>query len=274
MKKYIVLLFVCLCVSCSKYENNTANADLVTAEPETQTQELKITHVNSPAIALTPINAKMIKTADYRFKVADLKKSTEYIEAGLIKYQAFISSSNLTTVAYELENHVVVKVRNEYFDDFLRYVDSQAVLVHHRNVATQDVSKEFVDLESRLKTKREVESRYMDILRAKAGTIEELLDAEEKIGQLHEEIEATVSRINFLKDQITYSTINLEFYQPIDSIVVADENSLTVKMNDALKTGFEAILWFVVAILYVWPVIVIALGIVVFLKLRKRTVPA
>jgi hypothetical protein len=201
-----------------------------------------------------------------------VKKSTEYIEAGLLKFQAFISSSNLTTLSYELENHIVVKVRNEYFDDFLKYIDTQAILVHHRNVSTQDVSKEFVDLESRLKTKREVESRYMDILRSKAGTIEELLDAEEKIGQLHEEIEATVSRINFLKDQVAYSTINLEFYQPIDEVIIADENGLPAKMGKALNTGFEGIQLFLVAILYIWPIIVIALGIVMFLKFRKKTV--
>jgi hypothetical protein len=272
MKKYIVLLFVCLSVSCSQYESKHAESDLAAAEPA-PAPELKITHVNSPSSALIPVNTNLIKTADYRFKVTDVKKSTDHIEAGLIKYQAFISSSNLTTLSHELESHIVVKVRNEHFDDLLKHIDSQAILIHHRNVSTQDVSKEFVDLKSRLKTKREVESRYMDILRSKAGTIEELLDAEEKIGQLHEEIEATVSRINFLKDQVAYSTINLEFYQPLNEVIIAEENnSLTAKMGDALNTGFEGVLLFVVAILYVWPVIIIALSIVMFLKFRKKSV--
>src|SRR5688572_29826718 len=140
MKKYIVLLFVCLCVSGSQYESkNDETADAAASEPETQAAALKITHVNSPSSALTPINTKLIKTADYRFKVTDLKNSTEYIETGLVKYHAFISSSNLTTLSYELENKIVVKVRNEYFDDLLKYIDTQAIVVHHRNVSTQDV---------------------------------------------------------------------------------------------------------------------------------------
>jgi hypothetical protein len=268
MKNYIVLIFVCLFMSCAQYKGE--QAELATADVE-PAKELKVTHVNTPTSSLTPVATTMIKTADYRFKVTDVKKSTEYIEAGLVKYQAFLSSSHLTTSNYELENRMVVKVRNEYFDELLKYIDFQAVIVHYRNISTQDVSKEFVDLESRLKTKREVESRYIDILRSKAGTVEELLEAEDKIGDLHEEIEATISRMNFLKDQVTYSTVNLEFYQSIENVIIADDDNLTTKMGEAVSTGFNGILMFVVAVLYIWPIIVIALGIVLFLKFRKKT---
>jgi len=43
-------------------------------------------------------------------------------------------------------------------------------------INTQDVSEEYVDLETRLKTKKEVEARYIEILRSKAKTLEDIFN--------------------------------------------------------------------------------------------------
>jgi hypothetical protein len=137
-------------------------------------------------------------------------------------------------------------------------------------VSTQDVSKEFVDLESRLKTKREVEARYMEILRSKAGTIEELLNAEHQIGDLHEEIEATISRINYLREQVSYSTINLEFYQTItQDLHTANETATKDQFSDAVKTGWAGVVTIAVALTYMWPIIIVLA--VIFIFVRHRT---
>lgn len=131
-------------------------------------------------------NGKIIKTADYRFQVNNVKKSQEQIEVAVRKYSAYIASSTLQLENPLLEEHVTIRVLSEYFEDLLKEIDAQALYVNQRKITTDDGGKEFVDLESRLKTKREVEKRYGEILRSKAGTIDELLKAEQKIGELHE----------------------------------------------------------------------------------------
>jgi hypothetical protein len=118
------------------------------------------------------------------------------------------------------------------------------------------VSKEFVDLESRLKTKREVELRYTEILRKKAGTIEELLEAEKQIGALHEEIEATISRINFLKDQVGYSTINLKFYQETE-LQLSEQETLASQFADAFTSGLNGLVVIGLLLTNLWPVLVL-----------------
>jgi hypothetical protein len=171
-----------------------------------------------------------------------------------------------------MENKMTIKVQSEYFYDLLKEIDAQAKFVNFRNVKTNDVSKEFVDLESRLKTKREVEARYIQILRNKAGTIEELLDAEQQIGALHEEIEATVSRINSLKDQVSYSSIHLEFYQAI-TLEVQQEPTWKEKFVNGLNTGLSGILNIVIVLAYLWPLMIVATIVtIVVMLLRKKKV--
>jgi hypothetical protein len=213
---------------------------------------------------------QLIKTVDYRFEVENVKKTTEAIEQAIKKYPAYISSSDLLLDNPILENKITIRVRHEYFQDLLRDIDQQALFVNFRNVKTDDKSKEFVDLESRLRTKREVEQRYADILRSKTGTIEELLQAEKSIGELHEEIEATVSRINYLREQVTYSTINLEYYQRISEVTASNDISVGDDFKEALSTGWKGIVVVLLGLAYIWPILVIAACVVGGIKFYRR----
>lgn len=216
---------------------------------------------------------KLIKEANFRFEVKSVKESTQAIEIAVKKYPAYISSSSITLENPLLENKMTIRIQNEYFNELLQEVDKQAIFVNVRKVETEDVSKEFVDLDSRLKSKREVEARYMIILRNKAGSIEELLQAEKEIGILHEEIEATVSRINYLKDEVRYSTINLEFYQPVSETIADNEPSVTHEFSQAFTTGLNGVVKVSLFIVYLWPILVIATGIAFFIVRRRQLRP-
>lgn len=216
--------------------------------------------------------AKLIKTSNYRFEVEDVNRATEAIETALSKYPAFISDSKLSFEHARIENRITIRVQNEFFQDLLKDIDRHAGRIIHRTITTDDVTKEFVDLESRLKTKHEVQQRHTEILRKKAGTITELLEAEKKIGELQEEIEATVSRISYLKGQVSYSTINLEFYQTTNEQIASIEtDSVVDNFKKALSAGWEGVVWFLIAITYIWPLIVsgIVAGALYWFK-RKR----
>jgi hypothetical protein len=214
---------------------------------------------------------KLIKTLNYKFEVESVNKTSEAIEVAVKKYPAYISDSKMRLENPLLENDITIRVQNEFFQDLVKDIDPLAKFVNYRTITTDDVAKEFVDLESRLKTKREVEQRYAEILRKKAGTITELLEAEQKIGELHEEIEATISRINYLKDQVSYSTINLEFYQTITQQIAEVETNSTVKeFKEALSTGWNGIVSLALVLTYIWPLLVVGIITGVFYWLKKR----
>lgn len=200
-----------------------------------------------------------------------MSKTTEAIEAAVKKYPAYISDSKLVSGRVLTENKITLRVQNEFFQDLIKDIDKEAQLIIYRTITTDDVAREFVDLESRLKTKREVEQRYSEILRKKAGTITELLEAEQKIGSLHEEIEATVGRINYLKEQVSYSTINLEFYQTaVHQMAEVETDSTGKDFKEALLAGWTGIVSFLIVITYVWPLIVLGIIAGAFYWFRKR----
>ena len=76
------------------------------------------------------------------------------------------------------------------------------------------VTGEFVDLEARVKSGLEHEQRLRQIL-ARANTIEELLRLESELSRVRADIEYLTGRLNVLKDQVEYSTINLSLVEPV-----------------------------------------------------------
>ena len=78
------------------------------------------------------------------------------------------------------------------------------------------MTEEFIDIEQRLKNKKEVQRRYIEILQNKAKTVEDVLAAEDKIRIIQEEIESREGRLRYLKDNIALSTINIEMYQELE----------------------------------------------------------
>jgi len=264
---YIILIaftFLLFCCANRKVEDNAASP----GPTEVKSNELLSDLPQSDPFEDSRM--QLTRSADYRFEVVSVKKSTEAIEAALRKYPAYISSSNLHLENPILENKVAIRVQSQYFNDLLKDIDTQAVFVNFRNVVTDDVSKEFVDLESRLKTKREVQERYSEILRKNAGSIKELLEAEGAIGDLQEDIEATMGKLNYLKNKVRLSTINLEFYQTVtEKIYTAQEMSLGSKFLNALTTGMNAVVTVAIGLTYLWPLGILGGAGLYFMK-RKR----
>ena len=216
--------------------------------------------------------SELIKKAEIRFQVKDLKKSREDIDLYIRKYSGFIASSDLKFENPILEEDLVIRVLSTEFEPLLKEIEQQAMYLNYRKITSDDVDKEFVDLESRLKSKREMQERYADIVRKNANTTEALLKAEAEIEKLHEEIEVVVSRINFLKDQVRYSTIKLELYQ------VQEQKNATISLNqpfsdqfkNALLNGLNGLSRVFIAATNIWPILFLGLGIGYFVIRRKR----
>src|SRR5690349_20956128 len=141
------MIAIAVCYSCAEHRaevvaNHTELDNLIAVETKAQLAMAPSSDLYSDG------KARLIKTADYRFKVENVKKSTEAIELALKKYPAYISASNLHLENPILENKMTIRVQSQYFNDLLKEIDSQAKFVNFREVKTNDVAKEFVDLES------------------------------------------------------------------------------------------------------------------------------
>ena len=203
------------------------------------------------------VGSQIIKTANINFQVKNFKEATDKIRQIVKNNGGYLSSSNEKNNGYAIEGEVVIRILSKNFDKAVKELLQIAVYQNFKDDNAEDVTEEFVDVISRIKAKKEVEKRYYDIL-SKAKTITEILEVEEKLRLLREEIEVKEGRLKFLKDQVQYSTIRLNYYETIDGYTKPPKTtSFWSKVVDAFGTGWQGLLNFLVGMIYLWPILIV-----------------
>lgn len=215
-----------------------------------------------------PIPRQIIKTANYRIQVKDVETSSRKANELAGKHGGYISESALTNSSYEITNAITIRVPASRFDSLLGDLGGEAIFTQYKRISSQDVTEEYVDITTRLKTKKEVRDRYVDILRNKAKTVADVLQAEEQIRVIQEEIEAKEGRLRYLKDQVGMSTIHLELYQEIEyrPEPTVFRESFWSKLLTGLKNGWHLAQGIVLFFINIWPVVI--LGALIWWKRR------
>ena len=135
----------------------------------------------------------------------------------------------------------------------------------NKEINVKDVTEEFLDIQARVKTKKELELRYIDLLK-KARNVTEILEIEKQIGLLRAEIESIEGRLKYLEDQVSFSTLTMTFYE-----TVPNESAFGKQFQNGFRNGIDNLMWFFVGLTNIWPFIVIIIGLVYgFLVYRKR----
>ncbi len=257
-----ILLNICLFVtmalfiSCSNKESISeamVSSDMASASGESVAKDENI-----------PVSdRRIIKEGEISFETSDNNETRKLINKLVNDYKGYISQDNVTDQKYRIENRMTIRVPSEKFDDLLEKITETNKPIESKNIIATDVTEEYVDIEARLKTKKELENRYK-ILLNRATTVDDILKIEKQIGELRSEIESIEGRFKYLNDRISYSTLTIVFYERTNSSF-----GFSSKFSQALKNGWDNVLWVLIGLVNLWPFLII-LATVFIVLLRKR----
>lgn len=160
----------------------------------------------------------IIHRANLEIRVKSLEKTQENIDKKVKEFGGYIVESNVYRDENELmSGYVIVRIPEKHFQAFLKSAEEASAEVLGRNVSGQDVTEEYVDLESRLKSKRAVEERLLDFMK-EAQKTEDLLKISSDLAKVQEEIEVLVGKMKYLENQTSYSSV--EIYMHESKVVV------------------------------------------------------
>lgn len=255
--RHVSFLFVFLLVGCSANEESAKSDMLETdsadysnevaniseeAKEESLTDQSKETESSNE----TKTQRMIIHNAAISANVKELSVAQEKITQKVKKYNGYIVES---TVYQESESNsygkMVVRVPEEHFETFLVEAESEVTKVLERNVTGEDVTEQYVDLESRLKSKRAVEARLL-VFMEKAEKTEDLLKISDDLAKVQEEIEIIVGKMKFLENQTSLSTIEMTLYE--NKIVVPSIENDDLNTWEKIKKQFVTSINFLLSI--------------------------
>lgn len=210
--------------------------------------------------------SKIIKTASLKFETDDLNNSFSIIQKATSKYKAIIQNDVSGKDYNSVFRNVNIRMPNQYFDAFINEISQGVKHFDTKEISQEDVTEEYIDIESRMNSKKKLEERYLQLL-SKANKVSEMLEIEKKLSEIREEIEAKEGQLKYMQNRISMSTISIEMYTNN-----ASEAGATVsyggKIWNSIKEGFYGLSNFVLSLISIWPLI--AIFVTGFILIKKR----
>lgn len=260
-------------VSESASEGLAGNSDLksfaitdsVAAVPSDETKT-ETPQTPSKTSAQEPL---LIKTGYLSIEAEDYKAYRNTVEALVKKHGGYLGNESEVNETYRITNDLVIRVPAVAFDKMMNGLMEKGLKTDSKRVEVQDVGEEYADLQARIATKKAIEKRYIDILN-KASKISDILEVEEKLRVIREETEAAQGRVKYLSNQVTYSTIYLNFYKVLDTHYTPPSGpNFISKVWKGIARGWEGIQAFIIGLFYLWPLWVLLILLIYIIRKRK-----
>ncbi|MFA5436566.1 MAG: DUF4349 domain-containing protein [Candidatus Neomarinimicrobiota bacterium] len=211
---------------------------------------------------------KIIRSASLRYEVNDMEKALTDINALLERYKGEVQNEHRYSQPERLNSNLVLRIPAKQFDNFIADLlkGENIRRLEERNISARDVTEQFIDVETRLKTKKQTMERYQELLQ-KAQTVSDIINVEDKIRRLQEEIESQEARLKYLSTQVEMSEVRIDIYEVIKTGYVPERSTgflsiLLRSLHDGLNGMIVVFFW----IVRLWPLWLIFL----VLAFRKK----
>ena len=273
--------------SCNKTETtgtyDQANSDYAaTADIEDSISSVAMIQVK---------DKQFITTADVNMEVKDVYEATISIEKQLQNLGGFVTSSRLKSNIFseetfntsdedatlvrkfQTENRMQVRVATEKLGEFLTFINDKKLFLNTRNITAEDVTAnmKLAELEAHRNAKTGTNIAQLKIDRNKV----KLDDKNEHEGNYQK-----VASFE-MKDHIKFSTVDIHLKEPkvrVVEIPVTNSKNIDNKykfnffynLKNAFTEGFYLIQKLVIGLATIWPIVLISIAILYFVKRRKK----
>lgn len=274
----LAILLVALAYSCK----NADNSENASESKEVSSKMTENASVISSSAAVEPKknNRKFVRTADIKFKVNNVEKSTGKIEDATTKFGGFVTYTNLqstileedktkispdsslVSTKFKVENTITIRVPNTKLDTVIKTIATQIGFLNYRIIKADDVTLQMLTNKMAQKRSSISEKRIATAIDSKGKKLNQIIDAEGNLDAKKEANDAKTIENLSLENQVNFSTLTLQIYQDesVKQQMVANEKSInTYRPNiglqiwDSIKTGWfmlENIISFIVVL---WP---------------------
>jgi len=177
--------------------------------PAPMPPEADETYKNAGAGALPASEERMIvRTGEISLIVKDVVDVQGEVTQLAVRLGGYVVSSRISGEEEDRRGWISIRVPDEKFEQALAELRDLSVRVESESTDSQDVTEEYVDLQSRLKNAQATENQYLALLQ-KAENVEDILRIYERLSQVRSEIEQIKGRMQYLERTSSMSLISV-----------------------------------------------------------------
>jgi hypothetical protein len=218
------------------------------------------------ALASMAAAQKLVRNAEVSVEVDDFAAANRKADGIARSFGGYVADAQSSGETRRRRGTLTLRVRADRFDAALGALEALGK-VRSEHVAVEDVTKAYVDLEARLRVKRDAAERLRAILRDRTARLADVLKAETEFSSLVEQIETMEGERRFYDRQIAFSTIAADLAEPESAARPSAFDPLAEAVRNSLATLSRSL-----AALFVGAIAILpwALVLAALLALRRR----
>jgi hypothetical protein len=188
------------------------------------------------------VNRKIIRNAEVTVETDTPEDGLRRIAAIAESKGGFIVTTEVRQQGAGASNNskivtVVARIPAAQFETTVEEIRKIGSRVLQEKQTGQDVTEEFIDLEARIRTKKALETQFLEIMK-QARTVSDALEVQRQIAAVRTEIEQLEGRRRFLENQSSLSTITVTLQQPV-SMVPTSPGGFYSNVKEAISDGVD-----------------------------------
>lgn len=269
---FALVLSVIFLGGCSSWFAQEEQKTTQPAKTTTGTPTKEATETTKTTTSTIPQVPMMIRTATIEIEVGkgEFQKKFDEAQAVAEQFDGYVTASNAERVKGELTSGTVtLRVPEKKFKSAIARLKKLGQ-VNKAEVKGEDVSEEYVDLESRLKNYQAQEAALLALM-ARAQSVPDTLAVQTELTKVQGEIEVITGRMNYLKDRVDFSTITVTIEEPSAVVPEADEWGFVSALRTAVRAFVATINGLIIVAGALAPIIIlVALLWYLIRTLRKK----
>jgi hypothetical protein len=178
------------------------------------------------AVDLEPesVQRQLIRHADVALIVDDFSQSGERLRTQISETGGYIANEESHQWDGIWTGQFQIRLPANRLDPFLEALESMGD-IESRRLYSEDVTMEYVDVQSRIQMMRVKEARLLELI-SQSGNLADLLNVENELANTRGNLESLEGRMRYLSNQVAYSTVQLQVEQKIEPTGAFEETGL------------------------------------------------
>lgn len=245
----LILIFSIIMVGCtSKTSENLSSASQALEMAQSDSSvSTEMYDMDSGATEESSVNGeklleperKIIKSSQLSLETAKFNDVINSLEDMVKSYGGYIASSSIDAEGINNNYQCLrfasykINVPSDKLDDFLDE-SSKLATVRNKSTSAEDITAQYYDNESRLKSLQIQEERYLEILKT-ATEVKDIIEIENALTDVRYEIENLTTCLNKISNLVDMDTVNINI-QEVSQETVAQ--SVPKTLGEKISSSF------------------------------------
>jgi hypothetical protein len=202
---------------------------------------------------------KLIRSAQLRIEVKDVQQAVRSADSLVRQRGALVADSRLSQDAQDRRQaQLVIRVPSDRFAETIVAL-RQLGDVREEVLNTQDVTKDYADLETRLAVKEQTVARLRSLLDNRTAKLSDVLEVERELSRAVTELEQMKGEQRFYDQQIALSSLTLTLVDRAASRAVQFTGPIAAAFHRSLEVLGNSLAGLIYLITFLLPWVVLAI---------------